>query len=123
RRRVLADITRHSRLQRAGYVNVIVMHTEYENTHLRIGTLQPSDQLQTANTRQVQIENDEGGALLSENAQRLPSVGCLADFNFRLSGKQTAHSRAHDRMVIDNENLHGSAASTGASSSESVLPG
>src|SRR5205085_2163828 len=74
RRDGLADIAGCPRLQRARHMDSVVVHAEDQNTRFRINDLQARDDLDTADIGQVQIENDEVGAISPESAQRLFSA-------------------------------------------------
>src|SRR6266436_2188158 len=107
--RVLADIACSSRLERAGYVDVVVVHAENQDARLGIRDLQPRDHFYSAETGQIQIENDEGGPLFSERIQGLSSVGRFTNFYGRFGGEQSPQPGSDDRVIVDDQYLHGSA--------------
>src|SRR6266404_728982 len=106
--RVLADIARSSRVQRASYVDVVLVHAENQDRHLRIRDLQAGDHLYSAEARQIQIENDQGRSLLSERIQGVFSVGRFADFGGWFDGEQSPQPGSDDRVIVDDQDLHGS---------------
>src|SRR6266480_3687415 len=112
RRDVLTDIPGRPGLQRARHMDRILVHAEHENPHRGVDGLQPSDDFETANIGQVQIEDDQIWALSPGSAQRLSSARRLPNLRRRLGAKQSPQSGPDDRMIIDDENLHGSAAWT-----------
>src|SRR5206468_37067 len=79
RRRVLADIACRSRLERTGYVDVVVVHAENQDVRLRIRDLQARNHFYSTEAGQIQIENDQGGSLFSEPVQGLSCIGRFAD--------------------------------------------
>src|ERR1700720_434019 len=85
--RVLADIACSSRLKRAGYVDVVVVHAENQDRHLRILDLQAGDHLYSAEARKMQIEKAQGRPLFSERIQGVFSVGRFADFGGWFDGE------------------------------------
>jgi hypothetical protein len=58
KRRILADIAEGTGLQGAPGEDCVVMHAEHQDARIRIVDPQPLDQLETAQPRQIQIEND-----------------------------------------------------------------
>src|ERR1700730_17593477 len=107
--RVLADIACSSRLERAGYVDVVVVHAENQDAHLRIRDLQARDHFYSAEARQIQIENDQGRSLFSERIQGVFSVGRFADFGGRFDGEQSPQPGSDDRVIVDDQYFHGPA--------------
>src|SRR5438128_1778717 len=106
--RVLAEIAGSSRLERTGYVDVVVVHAENQDMRLRIRDLQTRDHLYSAEAGQIQIENDQGGPLFSERIQGLSSVGRFADLGGWFGGEQSPQPDADDGVIVDNQYLHGS---------------
>src|SRR6267378_358755 len=100
----LADIAGSSSLQRAGYVDVVVVHAQNQDARLRIRDLQARNHLCSAEAGQIQIENDQGGPLFSECIQSLSSVGRFAEFGGWFEGEQPPQPGAHDRVIVDDQN-------------------
>jgi hypothetical protein len=65
--------------------------------------------LRTTEIGQIQIQDDEVGAASPESAQRLFSARRLPNLRCRLGGEQSSQSGADYRVIIDDQNLHGSA--------------
>src|ERR1700730_4517996 len=106
--RVLANIACSSRLERAGYVDVVVVHAENQDRHLRICDLQARDHFYSAEARQIQIENDQGRSLFSKRIQGVFSVGRFADFGGWFDGEQSPQPGSDDWVIVDDQDLHGS---------------
>src|ERR1700737_5231553 len=107
--RVLADIACGSRLERAGYVDVVVVHAENQDARLRIRDLQACDHFYSAEAGQIQIENDEGRPLFSERIQGLSPVGRFTNLDGRFGGEQSPQPGSDDRVIVDDQYFHGSA--------------
>ncbi len=90
-------------------MDMVVVHAEDQNTRFGINDLQARDDLETAEVGQVQIEDDEVGAPSPESAQRLLSARRLPNLRCRLGGEQSSQSGPDYRVIIDDQNLHGSA--------------
>src|SRR6266436_2838267 len=85
----------------------IVVHAQDQNARGRIRGLQPCYHLEAAEVGQIEIEDDQGGPIFSENAERVPAGGRFPDLGLWLPRQQPAQSGADDRMIIDDQNLHG----------------
>ena len=70
--------------------------------------LQARNHLYSAEAGQIQIENDQGGPLFSERIQGLSSVGRFANFGGWLDGEQSPQPGSDDRVIVDDQDLHGS---------------
>jgi hypothetical protein len=73
-------------------MDVVVVHAEDQNTRPGICGFQPRDHLKPADPGQVQIEDDQGGPLISENLQRLLSGSRFANFGGRFHDEQSPRS-------------------------------
>src|SRR5215469_11647930 len=87
-------------------MGLVVAHAEHQDTRVGIGGFQAPEQFQTAETREIEVQDDQHGPLFAIEAERLLAVGRLPDFDVRFRRQQPPQAGPDDRVVIDDQDLH-----------------
>ncbi len=81
------------------------MHAE--DQHLSPADQQdPLQQLDAADSRKVEVQDHDVEGLAAKRGQRLAPIGDLAQLHGEGGGQQPLQAVAHDRVVIDQQDLH-----------------
>jgi hypothetical protein len=114
---VLAHVAARAGLQRACGIHGFRVHAENQNAYLGAHADEPAQELNAADPRQMQVEQDEIGLLSVYEGQGFAPRRRVKDLDVWQRHQQAPQAVSHDGVIVHNENLHDSISVSGIAGS------